>query len=137
SPAQYSAPIHAFLILTSSITPPFRTTALSLSFFSFTAVDHRDLHSFPTRRSSDLRHFPAQVVVSALFGLLIRDSVVGLQHQRGGDRRSTRLNSSHGSSSYAVFCLKKKMRWIKAARGRGAGSPRRSGAESIAVSRAV
>src|SRR5207245_7503420 len=26
----------------------------------------------------------------------------------GGDRKSTRLNSSHGSISYAVFCLKKK-----------------------------
>src|SRR3989337_1347024 len=24
------------------------------------------------------------------------------------DRKSTRLNSSHGSTSYAVFCLKKK-----------------------------
>src|SRR4051812_49506374 len=27
-----------------------------------------------------------------------------------GDRKSTRLNSSHMSISYAVFCLKKKMR---------------------------
>src|SRR5207245_8835175 len=27
---------------------------------------------------------------------------------RRGDRKSTRLNSSHGSISYAVFCLKKK-----------------------------
>src|SRR5690348_17701526 len=27
---------------------------------------------------------------------------------RGGDRKSTRLNSSHPSISYAVFCLKKK-----------------------------
>src|SRR6266852_8055910 len=26
----------------------------------------------------------------------------------GQDRKSTRLNSSHGSISYAVFCLKKK-----------------------------
>src|SRR5207245_4986627 len=26
----------------------------------------------------------------------------------GEDRKSTRLNSSHGSISYAVFCLKKK-----------------------------
>src|SRR5437867_8929144 len=26
----------------------------------------------------------------------------------GGDRKSTRLNSSHRTSSYAVFCLKKK-----------------------------
>src|SRR6266542_6460145 len=28
--------------------------------------------------------------------------------RRPGDRKSTRLNSSHGSISYAVFCLKKK-----------------------------
>src|SRR2546429_4484737 len=28
--------------------------------------------------------------------------------QRPGDRKSTRLNSSHGYISYAVFCLKKK-----------------------------
>src|SRR5687768_17728135 len=27
-----------------------------------------------------------------------------------GDRKSTRLNSSHGYISYAVFCLKKKRR---------------------------
>src|SRR5437899_6659186 len=27
---------------------------------------------------------------------------------RGGDRKSTRLNSSHLGISYAVFCLKKK-----------------------------
>src|SRR5690348_17653362 len=27
---------------------------------------------------------------------------------RAGDRKSTRLNSSHPSISYAVFCLKKK-----------------------------
>src|SRR5205809_1177451 len=27
---------------------------------------------------------------------------------RGLDRKSTRLNSSHGYTSYAVFCLKKK-----------------------------
>src|SRR3989475_5822048 len=28
--------------------------------------------------------------------------------QRAGDRKSTRLNSSHSQISYAVFCLKKK-----------------------------
>src|SRR3712207_7726424 len=28
--------------------------------------------------------------------------------RRGGDRKSTRLNSSHANISYAVFCLKKK-----------------------------
>src|SRR2546429_2678301 len=29
-------------------------------------------------------------------------------HSWGSDRKSTRLNSSHGYISYAVFCLKKK-----------------------------
>src|SRR5438876_2125100 len=32
----------------------------------------------------------------------------GLRHAEG-DRKSTRLNSSHPSMSYAVFCLKKKI----------------------------
>src|SRR3989449_4961021 len=36
-------------------------------------------------------------------------TVVGVQRLvGGGDRKSTRLNSSHGYISYAVFCLKKK-----------------------------
>src|SRR5207245_10417810 len=30
-----------------------------------------------------------------------------LRDARNSDRKSTRLNSSHGSISYAVFCLKK------------------------------
>src|SRR5438067_5748489 len=30
-----------------------------------------------------------------------------------GDRKSTRLNSSHVSISYAVFCLKKKRRYTQ------------------------
>src|SRR2546422_8087554 len=37
---------------------------------------------------------------------LIARHVVTRQHAR--DRKSTRLNSSHGYISYAVFCLKKK-----------------------------
>src|SRR2546422_5516338 len=40
--------------------------------------------------------------------LAARDALLGdeaLEHQ---DRKSTRLNSSHGYISYAVFCLKKK-----------------------------
>src|SRR2546422_2876962 len=32
----------------------------------------------------------------------------GLGAEERGDRKSTRLNSSHGYISYAVFCLKKK-----------------------------
>src|SRR5687768_17985490 len=33
---------------------------------------------------------------------------VGYRAQAARDRKSTRLNSSHGYISYAVFCLKKK-----------------------------
>src|SRR2546430_10295527 len=33
---------------------------------------------------------------------------VGDADADGGDRKSTRLNSSHSQISYAVFCLKKK-----------------------------
>src|SRR5256886_13640155 len=34
---------------------------------------------------------------------------------RGPDRKSTRLNSSHSQISYAVFCLKKKKHYTRAA----------------------
>src|SRR2546427_8137246 len=34
--------------------------------------------------------------------------------QPGRDRKSTRLNSSHSQISYAVFCLKKKKRPVRA-----------------------
>src|SRR5699024_12663918 len=41
-------------------------------------------------------------------GHVCRVVLGGLQHLLGGlDRKSTRLNSSHVSISYAVFCLKK------------------------------
>src|SRR5437868_15338836 len=77
-------------------------------FFLKCYVEHRDLHSFPTRRSSDLTR-PIRI-----------RSYRALVRQRPGscprwcrrnsrkDRKSTRLNSSHVSISYAVFCLKKK-----------------------------
>src|SRR2546422_3649055 len=43
------------------------------------------------------------VVVGGKIPLLQQDSL---------DRKSTRLNSSHGYISYAVFCLKKKKKFI-------------------------
>src|SRR5439155_19674277 len=92
--------------------------------------DQRDLHSFPTRRSSDL--------IAGKFALLLpgkaqtrserqeknqpqrsrcfrQNSVHGLggilqpatNSAESRDRKSTRLNSSHVAISYAVFCLKK------------------------------
>src|SRR5207248_3977382 len=99
-------------------------------------LDHRLLHSFPTRRSSDLIQRALQgnsfFANADLFdsvgiwnptagGLKKADLTAGLVklntngHFALGssttahlDRKSTRLNSSHRTISYAVFCLKKK-----------------------------
>src|SRR3712207_7436617 len=40
-------------------------------------------------------------------GAVLRAAVMP-HRQDAGDRKSTRLNSSHANISYAVFCLKKK-----------------------------
>src|SRR5206468_12356020 len=96
----------------------------------------RPVHSFPTRRSSDLSKPPgfllqgeANDVNNALQVQQgrIQDEVVQMRIVRvamelplqiagslmifpvnARDRKSTRLNSSHDQISYAVFCLKKK-----------------------------
>src|SRR5699024_12480378 len=79
------------------------------SFFFPFSPPPRALHSFPTRRSSDLHGRSA--------GGRRPDCLAaqaGVAHRHGGrrparrDRKSTRLNSSQVSISYAVFCLKKK-----------------------------
>src|SRR5690554_3641613 len=62
-------------------------------------------------RSSDYNYLssPDDIYVShsqiKLFGLKTGDTVYGTIRP---DRKSTRLNSSHVRTSYAVFCLKKK-----------------------------
>src|SRR2546422_1453424 len=51
-------------------------------------------------------------VVEDTCGIVPRDHrrrlVDDIVDRAAGDRKSTRLNSSHGYISYAVFCLKKK-----------------------------
>src|SRR5438552_9531400 len=78
------------------------------SFFFYCSRALRDLHSFPTRRSSDpLRQHDQRLADGRAPGPSRRE--------RGGDdrdRKSTRLNSSHQIISYAVFCLKKKKKKI-------------------------
>src|SRR5690606_42016126 len=81
----------------------------------------RVLPSFPTRRSSDLGGVVRGVAgcrhrAQGQSGVLVDGDLVAVAHGRagegdagvGGDRKSTRLNSSHVKISYAVFCLKKK-----------------------------
>src|SRR5437762_14302596 len=85
---------------------------LYIRFFFYGSVDHLDLHSFPTRRSSDLpvavhpSHVPASGDPADLPARGHQDAL--LLEPADGDRKSTRLNSSHRCISYAVFCLKKK-----------------------------
>src|SRR5438105_8972433 len=79
-------------------------------------VNVRVLHSFPTRRSSDLlclsqeRGFQDRVRsrTSGDHGMTIAPGEVAVYDYALTDRKSTRLNSSHEWISYAVFCLKKK-----------------------------
>src|SRR5690242_21236220 len=77
----------------------------------------RHLHSSPTRRSSDLapvrrRPIPPFDNFVAARPDFLKDALGNsLGFDRTDfvlDRKSTRLNSSHMSISYAVFCLKKK-----------------------------
>src|SRR5690606_41964284 len=98
---------------------------------------HRSLHSFPTRRSSDLAQHvggfigarPDVPLLEFLLEMYFIHSdmllpwcshaalrAAGIFAGKGTDfnarnkrdRKSTRLNSSHVKISYAVFCLKKK-----------------------------
>src|SRR5690606_41177427 len=97
---------------------------LSYVFF-YCHGDPRDLHSFPTRRSSDLAADGSgdgggagdQRGRGQDEGGQDRADARRLGRIAGGgfglfgkDRKSTRLNSSHVKISYAVFCLKKKNR---------------------------
>src|SRR5437763_11029504 len=97
-------------------------------FFFLCSVFNRNLHSFPTRRSSDLHttrpprgaekngqsyHFVSREEFEAMLGrgeFLEWAQVFGNYYgtHKGVDRKSTRLNSSHRCTSYAVFCLKKR-----------------------------
>src|SRR5690606_42018225 len=98
--------------------------------------DHRDLRSFPTRRSSDLPGgywwgnkttlgIDGQSEVELGLSYWKHNQTIGSRgvpnafetwnyyEHFAPDRKSTRLNSSHVKISYAVFCLKKKKKHNK------------------------
>src|SRR5205085_11726207 len=78
-------------------------------FFFYCYAHHLDLHSFPTRRSSDLSLYSMVCPpLLKLDGAQVASRLRGLTRPASVDRKSTRLNSSHSQISYAVFCLKKK-----------------------------
>src|SRR5690348_17383317 len=59
------------------------------------------------RATADVQHLTA-LRHEVEDDLMARALPVALEPDRTVDRKSTRLNSSHPSISYAVFCLKKK-----------------------------
>src|SRR5699024_11991851 len=83
-----------------------------LSIFSLRGyVTARVLHFFPTRRSSDLA---CQIVRCCPCSVQEKGPLHTFSPEnQDTDRKSTRLNSSHVSISYAVFCLKKKRERIE------------------------
>src|SRR5207253_9484341 len=95
-------------------TPSYSPLLFSLLFYCY--GDHRDLHSFPTRRSSDLAPRAAESTprarerrrTASLDSPPPTEANRAAAQPRTADRKSTRLNSSHVAISYAVFCLKKK-----------------------------
>src|SRR5699024_12472409 len=96
--------------------------------FSARSGHNRDLPTFPTRRSSDLKQQQSKTELATDYAItpigmftldsqqrfirmnpVLRNMLDVSSTVLPQDRKSTRLNSSHVSISYAVFCLKKKI----------------------------
>src|SRR5207302_4549206 len=91
------------------------TCILSHEVLMYAKDHHLYPHSFPTRRSSDLA-FSLSRRAPGVRGLGGRERDARARREdlewrparhSDRDRKSTRLNSSHLKTSYAVFCLKK------------------------------
>src|SRR2546429_7009817 len=86
--------------------PPRSTLFPYTTLFRSRVLDNSEEARPPLRRGMEPREVPQ---VRQPHGWLGRERMARRQeHARGRDRKSTRLNSSHGYISYAVFCLKKK-----------------------------
>src|SRR3712207_7290421 len=89
--------------------PPRSTLSPNTTLFR---SQHRDLpgHEQPLGRLGGLvdGDEPVAVAGQTLAGDPQPPDVEHLELLPDGDRKSTRLNSSHANISYAVFCLKKK-----------------------------
>src|SRR5689334_24298543 len=86
------------------------TTLLMVMIFliSVFSVAQFTLSSAVSNRDSAIDALNRQVSTLADQLSFQRKSAEDLQKEVSADRKSTRLNSSHSSISYAVFCLKKK-----------------------------
>src|SRR5438445_9194932 len=89
------------------------------TFFPYTTLFRSPLPAGspePARRGTDggrrLSLATLLVFDLVLFAPLFARGRVLSSHEFLRDRKSTRLNSSHANISYAVFCLKKKIKFI-------------------------
>src|SRR2546422_6947687 len=81
----------------------------------FRSVLEITAHGQPAGDAGDARAQRAQELGEIQRGgLALHVGIRGQDHLGRPDRKSTRLNSSHGYISYAVFCLKKKTNLISA-----------------------
>src|SRR2546422_7211685 len=85
------------------ISPLFPPTPLSRSRF---AVDP-NRHGYATLEAANLARISTRAI-GAADQLCHNEEILYPPLAANLDRKSTRLNSSHGYISYAVFCLKKK-----------------------------
>src|SRR5207249_10130768 len=108
-------PRYFFLTITPSpCSPPFPYTTLFRSLQSEAALVHPRVRDLEPRLVDHLLPVEQQVEVERARPTrrnrlsVAPECLLQLQQGAEQDRKSTRLNSSHVSISYAVFCLKKK-----------------------------
>src|SRR2546429_5139484 len=99
--------------VSSRLAPPNRTKGEPMR--KLTKEQKRDIRAIAAKRDEDIDFSDAPAVVDwsgAEIGKFYRPTkkpvTIELANFGSADRKSTRLNSSHGYISYAVFCLKKK-----------------------------
>src|SRR5438034_6432188 len=87
---------------------------ISFLFFTDTATTEIYTLSHTTLFRSEMESGAFNVLTNGVVGCgMPTHLIIRVQPGNTGDRKSTRLNSSHTVISYAVFCLKKKKnkRW--------------------------
>src|SRR3712207_8495138 len=75
--------------------------------FPYTTL-FRSRHAAALARVDEPRYIAHRSVGTRVEHIQHRDASLIDRGVQSGDRKSTRLNSSHANISYAVFCLKKK-----------------------------
>src|SRR3712207_7960412 len=85
---------------------PYTTLFRSLPCIVHLDVLHFDEEHVYSKQSCRIDTLPTTPIMNAIIRRAQNVSLI--THHAKGDRKSTRLNSSHANISYAVFCLKKK-----------------------------